>query len=222
MAVSHWFRSTPDLEAKKLKAKEKKDRAKEKKLLAAKLKPSVKMKLSTLEAHTGHQIEDAEDEIDELDSSSNASADCDRVENERPAKKAKKLQQITAYIDIVVPARTLKSKPTSDSRGPFFFTLETSHEEFLQSIACCTVAPRYLPTITGIDQTQLFWKLNVPVSDKKKPLANLAGYQAMSTKLATLLEKGKDSTITLSMPPLGKVCFRCRDFFFSYPFIGHR
>jgi hypothetical protein len=67
------------------------------------------------------------------------------------------------------------------------------------------VAANYAPTIGSINQNQLTWRQSVPASDKKKPLSNLDGYQAMISKLQTLLEKGKDTTIILSSPPLARV-----------------
>jgi hypothetical protein len=108
-------------------------------------------------------------------------------------------------MDIITPPRTVKGKPTTDSRGPFFFTVDTTHEEFLQLVANCGVAANYALTISSINQSQLTWKQSVPASDKKKPLSSLDGYQAMITKLQVLLKKGKDTTIVLSTPPLARV-----------------
>jgi hypothetical protein len=56
-----------------------------------------------------------------------------------------------------------------------------------------------------INQEQLFWKQQVPANDKKKPLTNEVGYKAMIAKLKELTKKGKDTVITLSLPPLSKV-----------------
>jgi len=53
------------------------------------------------------------------------------------------------------------------------------------------------------------------VNDKKKPLTNEVGYKAMITKLKELTNKGKDMTITLSLPPLLKIAAMVSLNFFS-------
>ncbi|CAA7264084.1 unnamed protein product [Cyclocybe aegerita] len=97
-----------------------------------------------------------------------------------------------------------RSSSSSTTRGPFFFTVETSHNEFLQSVVACAASGTHVPSINAINQSQLFWKLNVPANNKKKPLANVQGYRALILKVAALLNKKKDVTITIILPPLLK------------------
>lgn len=163
----------------------------------AKKQGKMKAGKKSTERSDDHDTTDA----DELFSSENEDVDA----STRPGKKTKVPTKLTAYMDIISPPRTLKGKLTTNSRSPFFFTVETTHEEFLQLVANCGVAANYAPTIGSINQSQLTWKQSVPASDKKKPLSNLDSYQAMITKLQLLLEKGKDTTIILSSPPLARV-----------------
>jgi hypothetical protein len=133
--------------------------------------------------------------------------DDDRSDKPPPSKKQRRperLESLTAYIDIISPPRTQRTKETSEARGPFFFTSKTSHHEFLQSIANCAVDKNYIPFISSINQTRLQWKLNTPANDKKKPLSSESGYKALIVKLVSLIEKGKDTTITIFMPPMLK------------------
>jgi hypothetical protein len=123
-------------------------------------------------------------------------------------KKTKASPEITAYINLVTPARTAKLKPTTDARGPFFFTLDDTHDEFLQSIATCSASQNHAAAVTSINQAKLFWKQNVPANNAPKPLANAQGFRAMIGKLAELASKNKDTTITLILPPLAKVAKR--------------
>jgi len=128
------------------------------------------------------------------------------TDDEEPApKKMKTPPNITAYIDIVNPPRSTKSKETTVTRGPFFFTTETTHFEFLQLIASAATE-KNIPIINSINQAQLLWKLNVPANDKKKLLTNEQGYQALIAilKNRVTVEKSKDSSITVIMPPLLK------------------
>ncbi|EDR07537.1 uncharacterized protein LACBIDRAFT_327872 [Laccaria bicolor S238N-H82] len=195
--LAKWFTATPELMQKKRKQKEKKDKKKASKAAS-------KTTNSTPLPSSSHVEEPADD------SSTHSSDDDDdkqstKKENECPAKKTKTLTNITAYIKINRPPRTLKDKPEPLSRGPFFFTLSTPRIEFLQSLTSCSVEGSYAPTITSINQEQLFWKQQVPANDKKKLLTNEVGYKAMIAKLEELTKKGKDTTITLSLPPLSKV-----------------
>jgi hypothetical protein len=127
--------------------------------------------------------------------------------SDRFSKKARTVPEITAYINIETPARTAKTKPSVDARSPFFFTLESTHDEFLTALAK-TVLPT--ASIGSINQLKLCWKLNVPANDKQKPLANTSGFRAMTTKLNELLTKNKDTTITLTLPPLLRVALQVR------------
>ena len=195
--VAKWFVATPELMQKKQKQKEKKDKKKASKAAS-------KMTTSTTLPSSSHVENPAND------SSTHSSDDDDdkqstEKENKRPAKKTKSLTNITAYIEINCPPRTLKDKPEPSLCGPFFFTLSTPCIEFLQSLASCSIEGSYTPTIASINQEQLFWKQQVPANDKKKLLTNEVGYKAMIAKLEELTKKGKDITITLSLPPFSKV-----------------
>ncbi|KAF8165967.1 hypothetical protein B0H34DRAFT_780604 [Crassisporium funariophilum] len=115
----------------------------------------------------------------------------DNIGDSSSKRQKKDVENITAYID-----------ETTVTRGPFFFTLGTSHREFLQLLAACAVKKNFIPAVSSINQNQLFWKLLVPANDKKKPLYNEQGYQALITKLNALSEKGKELSVTLLMPPM--------------------
>ena len=115
-----------------------------------------------------------------------------------------RLESLTAYINIISPPHTQRTKETAEARGPFFFTIKTPHHEFLQSIANCAVDKNYIPLTGSINQTRLQWKLNTPANDKKKPLSSESGYKALIVKLVSQIEKGRDTTITIFMPPMLK------------------
>lgn len=191
-AVAKWFRSTPQLEAKRQKEQEQRKKRK----AAKKAKASKKAK-ATSTSHNLDRSDDNEDlHGDTLDSDSDPSLD-------RPSKKAK-TTEITAYINVEMPARTAKLKPTIDARGPFFFTLESTQDDFLTALAT-TIQPT--ASIQSINQLKLFWKLNVPANDKQKLLGNPSGFRAMTTKLGELLVKNKDTTITLTLLSHYHVCY---------------
>lgn len=110
-----------------------------------------------------------------------------------------------AYINVKTPAQTPKLKLTIDACSPFFFMLESTHNDFLTALAK-TIQP--MAGIQSINQLKLFWKLNVPANDKQKPLGNPSGFCAMTTKLSELLAKNKDTTITLTLLPLLRVALQ--------------
>lgn len=195
--VAKWFTATPELMQKKQKQKEKKDKKKASKAASKTTTSTTLPSSSHVEDPANDSLTHSSDDDDDKQST--------EKENEHPAKKTKTLTNITAYIEINRPPRTLKDKPEPSSRGPFFFTLSTPRIEFLQFLASCSVEGSYAPTIASINQEQLFWKQQVPANDKKKPLTNEVGYKAMIAKLEELTKKGKDTTITLSLPPLSKV-----------------
>ena len=205
--VAKWFTATPEVMQKKRKQKEKKDKKKASKA-ASKTTNSTTLPSSSY-------VEEPADDSSTHSSDDDHNNQSTEKENERPAKKTKTLTNITAYIKISHPPHTLKDKPEPSSRGPFFFTLSTPCIEFLQSLASCSIEGSYAPTITSINQEQLFWKQQVPANNKKKPLTNEVGYKAMIAKLEELMKKGKDTTITLSLPPLSKVAATVRFNLFS-------
>ncbi|KAG6901166.1 hypothetical protein C0995_016182 [Termitomyces sp. Mi166 len=135
-------------------------------------------------------------ELDELDSDTTKTP---------VIKKAKTMPLITAYMDTITPLCTTKRKPLTESCRPSFITFDTTYKEFLKLVATCGTSPNYYPLITSINQTQLYWKLSVPLNNKKKPLENANSYKAMIIKLKVIIEKVKDPTITLSLPPFTKV-----------------
>ena len=221
-SVQKWFVGTPATEAKKRKKAPAKARKKGTKANA----PSPISSTVTIvgddlagSVTTDSVVQDADfgeggmdlsgaSDVGCLDAVSIAGSDAglSEAEDDEPAsKKTKILPKITAYIDIISPARSAKVKETTITRGPFFFTTETTHQEFLRLLATCADDGNAVPNVVSINQAQLLWKLNVPANDKKKPLANGQGYQAMIGILTNrLTEKSKDSTITLIMPPLLK------------------
>lgn len=132
----------------------------------------------------------------------------DDDEEIRSNKKPKVvLVEIAAYVNIVPPARTPKAKEVTVTCGPFLFTAETTYDIFLQGIVSCASNGQPHST-TSINQSQLYWKFNVPLNDKKKPLSTIIGYQALVSSVKTRLQdskgKSKDNSITLTMPPLSK------------------
>jgi len=127
----------------------------------------------------------------------------------RPAKKQKvELVEIAAYVDIIPLPQTLKMKEAAVTCGPFLFTIETTHDAFLQGIILCPTSKGQPHSITSINQSQLYWKFNIPLNNKKKPLSTVVGYQALISSMKTQLQdakgKSKDNSITLTMPPLSK------------------
>jgi hypothetical protein len=123
---------------------------------------------------------------------------------DRPSKKAK-TTEITAYINVETPAQNTKLKLTINACSSFFFTLKSTHNDFLTVLAT-TIQPTV--SIQSINQLKLFWKLNVSANDKQKLLGNPSGFCAMTIKLGELLVKNKDTTITLTLPPLLRVALQ--------------
>ncbi|KIK04473.1 hypothetical protein K443DRAFT_57212, partial [Laccaria amethystina LaAM-08-1] len=187
-----WFTLTPALEEKKRKEKARKDKRKASRLTLNTMTDPKTATSSTTNDISSDDTSDNEDQLAEK-------------ENEPPTKKLKTRPKITAYIEIVAAPRTLKEKPTPLSRGPFFFNLDTTRIDFLQSLASCCVEGHYAPTITSINHHQLFWKLQVPANDRKRPLSTEDGFRVLIDKLADLSQKKKDTTIILSLPPLTRV-----------------
>ena len=220
LSVRKWFVGTPATEAKKRKKAAPKARKKTAKAQkAAHVLPAVEELSKLIPATTsesqedlGPVVEGSEEHSRDLSDVSNPDAvsivgtdDSDDSDGEPLPKKMKNFPRVTAYIDIVSPARSTKTKETTITHGPFFFTTETTHCEFLQLVATCASDSNHIFPVASINQGQLLWKLNVPANDKKKPLSNEQGYQALIAILTNwLMEKSKDSTITLIMPPLLK------------------
>jgi hypothetical protein len=223
-SVQNWIVSTPSLIAHQQKATRKRKgtikRAPASSLRAQKAKTHPSTSKSGLPSDTesveiledSEEVEegaDAEDPKGDQEAASEADnpSDIDESDEPPPSKKQRRqpLESMTAYIDIISPPRTQKTKETSEARGPFFFTTKTPHREFLQSIANCAVDPNFIPLISSINQNRLQWKLNTPANDKKKPLSSESGYKALIVKLVSQIEKGRDTTITIFMPPMLKI-----------------
>lgn len=113
--------------------------------------------------------------------------------------------EITAYVEVVSAPRTLKAKPTSVTRGPFFFTLDYTYFQFLLSIATCAAAGGAQPSIAAIDKTQMSWKLSVPANDRKKPLSDEDGFRALLKKVAEVIGRKKDCSVIIMLPPLSRI-----------------
>lgn len=197
-AVGKWFRSTPELEAKKLKQQQKK--LKEKNSKTTKRKPKSNSAPVVTKRKKPHSDSDPESDTNEHNSESDRTSEED--DNPKLSKKARILPDITAYINIETPPRTTKLKATIEPRGPFFFNIETTYDSFIETLAKTVQSNA---TKASINQSKLKWKQDVPANDKPKPLSNAAGYRAMITKLTELLAKNKDTTITLTLPPLLRV-----------------
>lgn len=230
LSVQNWFVATPSLIAQRQKAtrKRKNEAIKGTPALRAQ-KPTTRVSTSksalpsdseSVEVlqvgGSGWEEVEVDDDIYSEDSKGDQEAeannpsdiDDDQPEEPPPSKKQRRpepLESLTAYIDIISPPRTQRAKETSEARGPFFFTTKTPHREFLQSIASCAVDANFSPLISSINQNRLQWKLNTPANDKKKPLSSESGYKALIVKLVSQIEKGRDTTITVFMPPMLKV-----------------
>jgi hypothetical protein len=133
----------------------------------------------------------------------------------RPSKRAKARKsptpsdtpevEITAYIEVVSAPRTLKAKPTTVTRGPFFFTLDSTYFSFLSSVATCAAGGKGTPSVNAIDKAQLTWKLSVPANDRKKPLSDEDGFRALLKKVAEVIGRKKDCSVVIMLPPLSKI-----------------
>lgn len=133
----------------------------------------------------------------------------------RPTKRAKTQRsptpsdtledEITAYVEVVSPPHSLKGKPTSVTRGPFFFTLDYTYFSFLSLVASCAAGTKGTTPVTTIDKTQLTWKLSVPANDRKKLLSDEDGFRALLKKVAELMGRKKDCSVVVMLPPLSKV-----------------
>ena len=176
--------------------------------------PSDTESVEVLGGSVGEEAEEGEDDIytdngkgdQEVEAANPSDIDDDQSDEPPPSKKQRRpepLESLTAYIDIISPPRTQKTKETSEARGPFFFMTKTPHHEFLQSVANCAVNPNFPPLISSINQSRLQWKLNTPANDKK-PLSSKSGYKALIVKLVSQIEKERDTTITIFMPPMLK------------------
>jgi len=113
-------------------------------------------------------------------------------------------QKVTVYIHVqslapaVRQASSSRSKGKVDtapvaSRGPCFFQLDQSYDDFNGIIAKelpCKL--RLLPT------AHVTWKYEKPANDPKKPLSSATGYEAM---VMSLKERKSNHVIVVSMPP---------------------
>jgi len=224
-SVQKWFVATPSLIAHRQKATRKRKKGAIKRAPALRASkpttrtgtsksalPSDTESVEVLGGSGREEAEEGEDDIytedgkgdQEVEADNPSDIDNDQSDEPPPSKKQRRPESLTAYIDIISPPRTQRTKETSEARGPFFFTTKTPHHEFLQSIANCAVDPNFTPLISSINQSRLQWKLNTPANDKKKPLSSESGYKALIVKLVSQIEKGRDTTITIFMPPMLK------------------
>ena len=148
----------------------------------------------------------------------------------RPSKRAKARKspmpsdtpeiEITAYVEVVSAPHTLKAKPTSVTRGPFFFTLDYTYFRFLSSVATCAAGTgKGTPAVTAIDKNQLTWKLSVPANDRKKPLSDEDGFRALLKKVAEVIGRKKDCSVVIMLPPLSKIATNVSSVIFRPSFI---
>jgi hypothetical protein len=218
-SVNKWFVATPSLIADRQKATRKRKGTLKRAPAPKAQKPTTHTGTSTCDTESIEILgssdreefeDDKEDPKGDQEAEANNPSDIDDDQSDEPppSKKQRRpepLESITAYIDIISPPRTQRTKETSEARGPFFFTTETPHHEFLQSIANCAVDPNFTPLISSINLSRLQWKLNTPANDKKKPLSSESGYKALIVNLVSQIEKGRDTTITIFMPPMVKI-----------------
>jgi len=194
LSVGKWFVGTPATKAKKRKKQATKAQKKASnpcatqcKLILTKIAQAGESITSSISNTTdealSHEGGSADAEV--IINDSTDSGEDDELDDDidaRPVKKANPSEdelddaEITAYIEIVTPPCTIKGKPTTTSRGPFFFTPKSSYDEFLLSIATCAIGGKGVPSVTAINKTQLSWKLSVPANNRKKALSNEQGY----------------------------------------------
>lgn len=94
------------------------------------------------------KVEDSDEEDMLVDNEDESDSGVEVIEDDlRPTKCPKQLPEFTAYVDIVSPPRTTRTKESSTACGPFFFNPETTHEEFLGLLAACAVEPRFRPPL---------------------------------------------------------------------------
>ena len=204
-ADAKWFTLTLALEEKKHKEKARRDKKKASQLTLKTMTDPKTATLSTTNDISSDNTSDNEDQLAEK-------------EDEPPTKKLKTHLKITAYIEIITALCTLKEKLMPLSCGLFFFNLDTTRIDFLQSLASCCIEGHYVPIITSISHHQLFWKLQVPANDRKQLLSTEDGFHVLIDKLADLSQKKKDTTIISSLPPLTRVAANvsCDSFFYIH------
>jgi hypothetical protein len=83
--------------------------------------------------------------------------------------------------------------PTVIMRGPFFSSVDTEYQAFKSHIA------KVLPCkMSNIPCKQIQWKYEKPNNDKKKPMTDQMGYEAM---IVSLKGRTKDLVVNIYMPP---------------------
>jgi len=218
--VNKWYVGTPEQEAKKQRKKRSKSFAPRFQDLSEGLPDDDEIQVDGIDAQDpgdgpDEEIDKAETDTPVVAAANGGSDDISTMIEEeeeevvRPAKKQKVAAvEIAAYVDITPPSRNPKVKEVTVTCGPFLFTVETTHDAFLQGIVSCAMSKGQSHSITSVNQSQLYWKFNIPLNDKKKPLSTVVGYQALISSMKTRLQdakgKSKDNGITLTMPPLSK------------------
>ena len=115
-------------------------------------------------------------------------------------------QKVPVYIHIHVQslapaahqASSLRSKGKVDTapiviRGPFFFQLDQSYNDFNGIIM-----KELLCKLQLLSTAYVTWKYKKPANDPKKPLSSAIGYEAM---VMSLKERKSNHVIVVSMPP---------------------
>ena len=96
---------------------------------------------------------------------------------------------------ICVASRSIRQPAVKVTpHGPFIFDSQSNYSSFLTMIAnaACAGHPDCLVR-SGME-----WRFDRPANSTRKPIMNEIGFQVMIT---SLLERKKDWTITVSMPP---------------------
>ncbi|KAF8224892.1 hypothetical protein L208DRAFT_1380902 [Tricholoma matsutake] len=129
-----------------------------------------------------------------------------KQQKEKAQREKQKAARKVAKQGKTVPKKTSKAQDHDSNHD------DSNELDIIDDISdadTMTIQPN--ASIGSINQLKLFWKQNVPADDKQKPLANASGFCAMTTKLNELLAKNKDTTITLTLPPLLQVALQPGD-----------
>jgi len=128
----------------------------------------------------------------------------DSADEETPKKRKVELDtEVTVYVLVEPPAVLIPTTQGSKNvavpplapitRGPFFFSPDEDFSAFKAWLAKSLPCKEHLLPIT-----KLQWRYEKPANDKKKPIADEAGYSAMKKSLG---QRKKDFVINICMPP---------------------
>jgi hypothetical protein len=127
-----------------------------------------------------------------------------------PAATAVPIEDITAYVSIVTPPRTVKAKPFISNGGVFNFTFTTSFNTFLALLSDAAAGDGRTVDLSALQTSKIEWKKEAPARDPLKPLSSPTAYSAMLKTLKVMKESKKELTIRVQMPPLQPMALNVR------------